>query len=159
MILKNWKNMILGYLASSSNSYALVRYWDNSTTEGTQTKVVPISNTSTNPSGSYQAFVYGCGTTKESEYDYMLENRLTSLTINSFSMTKNYVTDISVENVNFAYRAVVSNNTDENITISEIGIVRGVPDTPSSCVLLYRKTFEPITLAPNDTYTFAIDLR
>lgn len=154
MLTKNAKNIMLGLMNgwTGLNNY----YVDLKKTDGTTTKTKPYASFFTNAnastlSTSYTNIIFGGGTTPETDLDYKLETQISGLTVHSFTLTENISSNLEVGLDSLQYRASVSNNTNENISISEIGFIQ-------NSILLYRKTFDPITLAPGDTYTFAIDL-
>ena len=111
-------------------------------------------------------FEVGSGTTKETIYDYELENKLTNITKSSFSLTLESNSDLDENGWKLTtrkYTCVVTNNTSEDITVSEIGLYcyhvyyEGAYST-NLTALIYRKTFEPVTISPGDSYTFIINL-
>lgn len=108
-------------------------------------------------SNTGSCFVFGSGTTQEKETDFKLENAIQGLTVNSVSVN-DYIAYVSYDDYDvkkYSFSCVVTNNTTNDVTISEFGIKSYYN---GQYYLWYRKTFDPITLAPNDTYTFAIDL-
>ena len=52
---------------------------------------------------------------------------------------------------------VVTNNNSEDVTISEIGLFYRM-GAETRLALLYRETFNPVTLAPNESYSFTVNL-
>lgn len=155
MLLKNAKNVLLSWVFSSSTYY---KRKDGTLSDYTSmSDVFTTVSTSKNKLGSY--FVVGTGTTQETEQDYKLENEIETLTLDSFVVT-NKMSNEDHMNDKIYYRAVVTNNTTENITVNEIGIESHQSSTYSEdkTILWYRKVIDPVTIAPNESYAFAIDL-
>lgn len=161
MLTKNGKNMLLQAAVDNTSFQA-----DLKTTSGTLTSTSAINNifSATNFKANTGVFSSQCvyctvgnGTTEASESDYCMESEISSLTNDSFVATKDLMKKDSVfGNEKLSYRVSYTNNTTENVTISELGMYYAISET--SIILWYHKTFEPITLAPNETYTFAVDL-
>ncbi len=160
MITKNFKNAILGQfrnckmdfkdengvciVATSSNYYQYI-FNDSFNSAKVQT------------GANYKYCKLGNGTTVESEDDYKLENVITTLTPNSFSLDYSKIeTDSIFDNEEMRYIYNVTNNTTENITVSEIGLFMNM--IASSPCLLIRETFAPITILSGETKTFTIVL-
>ena len=153
MLTKNGRKMLLSravdkylYLKCKDGSYA------NGLGYGQVSYMMGNVQTNYKDSSGCCFFRFGNGTTKETENDYMIESLIDNLTINSATCTKLFD---NYDDCYLQYRASVTNNTNENITISEIGLESYLNDYEW---IWYHKTFEPITLAPNETKTFAIDL-
>lgn len=157
MLTKNFRAGIISYTTEKSTKLKNFNGVENDSVSYAYCRVMNF-NVSTKETGRSN-FCYGNGTTKETCEDYKLENKLSNLNIDSFTVTPIIGTELeSYEQANLAYRAVLTNTTSENITISEIGIYYNYSNSDDYRYLWYRKTFEPITLAPGDTYLFAIDL-
>ena len=156
MITKNWKNMMFSYCCSSDICVKDVNgvkqniscsYCNYPMITGKMATTSDISDT-----------VYcklGSGTTQETEKDIALENGISNLTCNSFSLTRKLSQNIEIDDNELRYIATFTNNTNEEIIVSEIGLIYdyGQWDT-----LLYRKTFSPITFAIGETKSFSIVL-
>lgn len=88
----------------------------------------------------------GSGLTSPTIDDYKLENPL-NLEVLSASCTHNGSTTIVTR--------TFKNNTEEEVTINELGLYVFATNRKSPFVLLARKVLsEPIILNPNETYTF-----
>lgn len=98
---------------------------------------------------------FGNGSTKETLYDYKLENEIKSYTV--LSKTISYIpsssefNEIQWVNPIQKYEWIIKNNANSDITISEFGLASYLN---YQTILLFRKTFDPITIAPDENYTF-----
>ncbi|MCD7779863.1 MAG: hypothetical protein LUH05_04245, partial [Candidatus Gastranaerophilales bacterium] len=66
------------------------------------------------------------------------------------------------DNLTKVITASIANISDENLTVSEIGVVTGYSSTTSSYyynhTLIARSLITPVTIAPNETKTFQYTL-
>ena len=102
----------------------------------------------------------GRGTEKESINDYTLTSLEVQPTCKSIQILR-------ADN-SFIIQVIstVTNETENNITINEVGIgVWGIPSKSMNSnneqqILLFRKVLEkPVTILPEESYTFAISLK
>lgn len=100
--------------------------------------------------------VFGEGTTEPTPDDYCLEDAIDTLSVVVSTNTANTDKPNYSQNYILICQATVKNNTEEDITISEIGI-QGT-DTGKGDVLITRDTFKPITIAPQKTYTVSVTI-
>ena len=60
-------------------------------------------------------------------------------------------------NGTFSLTQTVSNNTENPVTVTEVGVYNsGATGTNKACILLTRDVISPVTIAPNETKTFII---
>ncbi len=157
MITKNLKNLMLGYLCNYTSNVPLVfETGIKSNASVNNYAFTPSKLTTTGSSAGQVACFLGGGTTKETENDYKLETEYFSdFTKDSFVLSQNLNHDLDVKNVNIRYIATFTNNTSSAKTVSEIGLYWWHSNYR---VLLYRETFEPVTIASGETKTFTIVL-
>jgi len=118
---------------------------------------------------SYRKIIVGNGTTPPSSDDYALENMITGLTINTSDSFPNYneqkigdgdnmynvLNNYGVVNIT----ATATNNTDNDITISEIGFVVALSSSSiEEGIMIDREVFSPITIHPDESYSFYIKI-
>lgn len=94
--------------------------------------------------------VFGKGTTAATRSDYTLESVINNLTLISANMSK------MSDDVFFDISASLINQTDEDITITEFGIIECYSSTK---FLLNRELIEPVIIKPNEIYHFAFNIR
>ena len=99
--------------------------------------------------------VLGSGKTAPSNNDYCMENIITTLTLDSGSVSDNLTTNNVSVNDNLKYLATFSNNTNEDIVVSEIGLIYNY----SVDYLLCREVIEPVTIKAGESRTFAITIK
>lgn len=105
----------------------------------------------------------GTGTTPASIDDYNLENRITSgVTVTVASRTQTNIQRAYDSNEPLLFvNALVSNDTEEDITINEIGIV-GCSSTTyaDSVTFLYTRTvlLQSLTIPAGKTYQIRVDI-
>lgn len=164
MLTKNFKNMIfISTKMEYTNNTADVMATDGNLTTVEARYACYIfnsyySNQTHGLQGSkgYLHAVIGNGQTPETENDIELENPISTLICNSFSLTDTSYTDGVFGNEKMIYAATFTNNTNADVVASEMGFYYNV--SSSKKALLYRKTFEPITFKPGETRTFTITL-
>lgn len=101
----------------------------------------------------------GSGTAEPTVNDYCLEQIIDSLTVvgsaNSGNRAPSYQ-DNYIHSCSRTYK----NNTNDAITVSEIGLVSVLPQKSSSTsygpFLFAREVITPVTIQPGATYTFSI---
>lgn len=103
----------------------------------------------------------GTGTTKPKKTDYKLESEISS-DLYSAIITDVITTDFENENSICKITAIVSNLSDENISVSEIGIAGTDSSTNTASYQLYlfaREVLDnPIVIAPGASKAFEIKL-
>lgn len=120
-------------------------------------------NTSISGSYAYSNLRVGTGTTEPTADDYCLESEATSLTLVSASATGNYTNNnLSEGNSAKTIVATYVNNTEEAVTISEVGYfiehaesynLDGTNRT-SRNFLMAREVIDPVEIGAGETYTF-----
>lgn len=100
---------------------------------------------------------YGSGTTEPTADDYTLESPISTLTGSSATCGKTASGK--------QYTQVVTNETNEDITITELGlfvlvnVAYSEASAMKSSVMLYHEVFDiPITIEPGQTATFTVEL-
>lgn len=121
------------------------------------------ANTSTSTSTTayytynYISLTFGNGTTEVTADDYQMESPYD--TTDHFSW-QNQVQSSVVDNLTKVITASIANISDENLTVSEIGVVvsSNATSTPYNHTLIARSLVTPVTIAPNETKTFQYTL-
>lgn len=120
---------------------------------------------STTVSGSYayNGLRVGTGTAEPTADDYCLESENSALTLVSASATGNYTNDnLSEGNSAKTIVATYINNTEEAVTISEVGYfiehatsynLDGTNTTVRN-FLMAREVIDPVEIGAGETYTF-----
>lgn len=106
----------------------------------------------------YLGLCYGTSSEKETKDDYTLVTTNLIGTSHSWNIGKSgFILNFS----NTCY-----NGTQETITVKEIGLVlfpqvyTATNDFPNTPILLYRKVLDsPVTILPDETYTFTLILK
>lgn len=100
---------------------------------------------------------YGSGTTEPTADDYTLESPISTLTGSSATCGKTASGK--------QYTQVVTNETNEDVTITELGlfvlvhIAYNEASAMKSSIMLYHEVLDtPVTLAPGQTATFTVEL-
>ena len=100
---------------------------------------------------------FGNGTTPATENDYHMESEINSLTVLNFNIASvsNY-TDNFIKNL----QCTVRNNTNETITVSELAWITCPQNNWSVyvVVMMDHEVFEPVPIAPGETYTFGLTI-
>lgn len=121
------------------------------------------SNTTVSGSYAYNDLRVGTGTTEPTADDYSLESETTALTLVSASTTGSYTNDnISEGNSAKTIVATYVNNTEEAVTISEVGYFIEHADSynldgtnkTSRNFLMAREVIDPVEIGVGETYTF-----
>lgn len=108
---------------------------------------------STVPLTDYTWLVFGTGTTSPQYSDYSLEADCTS----SFSVIGNITSNIEDAKINFTFNWQLTNNTNSDISITEIGVKKKVSPsngTTKNVLLLRQLLDEPFTIAAGATKVF-----
>jgi hypothetical protein len=168
------KVMFLGLDANSSaklkagngTSFSTCAYWSNKSMNGRadigyhmkngRCKELSASTYTNWNNAEYDAGMYfGSGTTPASKSDYKLESPITTgLTIVGSSV--DLITNDSTGEYTFSCNKMITNTTENNINISEIGLFTPV-DGDSNSVKLYMTLMErtvldtPIIIPPGET--------
>lgn len=98
----------------------------------------------------------GSGTTEPTADDYSLETPDSNLSLSLAINTANTDTPSYEQNYIFISQVTYKNNTNESITVSEIGVIGTI--TGYGDVLITRDTFKPITIEPNKSYNFSVTI-
>lgn len=177
MITKNFKNLcdmpLIATSASSNSDYAKRGFRDTSG-EYRLMGVYHNSSTSTDTGitfadKTYRSFGVGTGTTAPTVDDYKLENETTDLTFVTYeSIPRQYVVNSgevvpTVEekyNQNYIMKntATYRNDTDNDITITELGVFCTLNSHNLMRIMLCREVISPVTIHPGETYTFTVTI-
>ena len=152
MITNNFRLLINKKIFNNSNYYAF-KGTNGSTAGGTSAGTVFSSN-------NYNKVTLGSGNTPPTVDDLSLENKINDLTLLTRTMDNSSAAYGDVNGI-VTYTAVYKNNTENNITVSELGVEAGEGYTSSGwggIVLLVREVITPITIAPGETYTFTVKI-
>lgn len=97
----------------------------------------------------------GNGTTIPTVDDYNMESKITTLT--ELGHNRTAPSGIS-DNFMLTASTTFKNNTNEAITVSELGFITGYNDQypDSGSFLLAHELIEPVTIQPNETYAFTM---
>lgn len=117
----------------------------NSNWTSSQTTSYPFAN-----------IIIGSGTTPPQATDYQIENELYT-NISFIALT----CDIDTTNGSIRYEKTMKNNSDTEITISEMGLTWPVSNTYNSYtgyqILVYREVLDtPLAVQPGETFTVSI---
>ena len=152
---------ISGPIAGSDSSNKVLRMTNNNYTALTASfqSIDPIKGSYYDHSGSngfsfgyYKGIILGTGTTPPAYSDFRMENYNTGLTYS------NETASWSAPNVILTESA--TNNTDADITVSEIGVF-GTDSNSNQYynkVLYTRNVIEPVTIKPGETKTFTVKI-
>lgn len=170
MITKNLRALLPAFTSNSNYSKAVrVKSEDGTVCIGgaypgnAKYLGAPWVNTSVSGSYPYNSLRVGTGTTEPTADDYCLETENTSLTLVSASATGGYTNDnISEGNSAKTIVATYINNTEEAVTISEVGYfiehaesynLDGTNRTNRN-FLMAREVIDPVEIGAGETYTF-----
>lgn len=112
---------------------------------------------------SYNDLRVGTGTTEPTADDYCLEAETSALTLVSASTTGNYTNDnLSEGNSAKTIVATYINNTEEAVTVSEVGYFiehaesynLDGSNTTVRNFLMAREVIDPVEIGAGETYTF-----
>lgn len=104
---------------------------------------------------AYPMVVLSTDTTEPKRTDYKMDGVLTTDDLELYSPTFGY------SYTNMAnYSITAKNNTAENITVNKVGLMSAyVYSNVNYSTLVYEELLsEPVTLAPNDIYTFTVQI-
>lgn len=115
-----------------------------------------------NSQGQYTGIVVGTGSTTPTYNDYKMESAvdssLVSYTSNSLTLpttgSNAQITDPMVT----TFTQNVTNNSNSDIVITEIGLFKCTGNTNCASVLITRDAISPVTIAPNETKTFIVTM-
>ena len=159
MLTKNGKNLILSGLIQKKIDYKLTDGSVITFSYSNPKNIFEPGKMIVNSGTKYQycgMCVLGSGTTKESDSDFKLEQQVDVLTNNSLSLTQVITNNEEFGDEEFRYVAIFTNNTQNKVTVTEIGLIFIYSD-PNN-ILFYRKTFDPVTFEVGETKTFTIVL-
>ena len=103
--------------------------------------------------GFYPNFVVGSGTTPVTGDDYKVEEEIVSgLACEAVTASVDEATHTVI------FRKTLRNTSEENITISEVGLTGAVrANTASAQALIYREVLQtPVTIAPGESATICM---
>jgi hypothetical protein len=106
--------------------------------------------------GYYPNFVVGSGTTPVTADDYKVEKEIVSgLACEAVTASVDEATHTVV------FRKTLRNTSEENITISEVGLTGAVrANSTASQALIYREVLQaPVTIAPGDSATIRMAIQ
>lgn len=170
MITKNLRALLAAFTTNSNYSKSIKLKSEDGTVcvggayPGIATQV-GASWVNTNVSGSYpySKLRIGTGTIEPTADDYSLQSETTELTLVSASATGNYTND-SLSEGNSAKTIVATyiNNTEEAVTISEVGYFIEHADSynldgtnrTSRNFLMAREVIDAVEIGAGETYTF-----
>lgn len=107
----------------------------------------------------YFGIVLGTGTTAPTINDYKMESYIPegTLSYTGSSLTLPLTNGEWANNGTFSLTQTVANNTENSVTVTELGIYNaGASGTTANCMLLTRDVISPVTIQPNETKTFII---
>lgn len=124
-----------------------------------------LNDAGTNYTDCKTGIFFGSGTTPATSDDYKLESVI-DYSENALNVVSSTAAAVVDKNTPYVYSYTVKNNSDEDITISEIGLISKIFDlnksTSASDYITYflwaRDTFEPVTLQPGDTRAFTMTI-
>lgn len=170
MITKNLRAMLGSFTTNSNYSKSIKLKSEDGTVcvggayAGTTTTIgAAWCNTSISGNYAYNDLRVGTGTTEPTADDYSLESETTALTLVSASTTGSYTNDnISEGNSAKTIVATYVNNTEEAVTISEVGYFIEHADSynldgtnrTSRNFLMAREVIDPVEIGAGETYTF-----
>ena len=143
MITKNGKEM----LGQATNGYIRAKFVNGGVNAG---------NFYRTNFENYPFFCVGSGTAQPTVDDYCLESQINSLTqlciskSNGSSYDSNYI---------ITAQATFKNNTEQNITVNEVGFFLSGNGEWIYSVLIAREVLDaPVVIRPQQTYTFSITI-
>lgn len=154
MVLNNFKNWFKMAINNKTMSGGGIGYTGQSFNMGTGAFLNTIIKSTNYISSSSTCFtvLYGKGKTAPTLNDYAMEDIITEGWEH---------TSLTVERTNDATVVidVITNNGTEDIELNELGLNAKVGSSSVPSRLMFREVFDkPITLKPNDIYTFIIKL-
>ena len=106
----------------------------------------------------YLRILLGSGTTAPTVDDYDLDNYISTLSV--ISNSYNNIQPSYNDNLIASAGTIVRNNTNQDITITEVGLCSTHNSSDPDMYILYaREVLETaVVLHPGDTYSFAMQL-
>ena len=104
---------------------------------------------------AYPIVILSTDMTEPQRTDYKMDGVLTTNDIELYGSSFGY------NNSNMAcYSVTAKNTTAENITVNKVGLmITSLSISANDAVLVYEELLaEPVTLAPNDIYTFTVQI-
>lgn len=143
----------------NKNGKQFYRPLTRKTSENGKLKTIEGTNYNAPPSNNdfrfYEVRV-GSGTTEPTMDDVDLEAYVSSLT--KISNTEKYPSDYDANYI-ASYTTSFKNNTDVDVTISEIGVFYAYQYSGvSNICMVAREVISPVTIAPQKTYTFSMTI-
>ena len=97
----------------------------------------------------------GTGSTEPTKDDYTLTNADAGLTVVSSNGTNTNDGASYEQNYVAIFTKTYANNTDQDVVVSEVGVYSGYSYGGTQYTYLFtRDAFDPVTIAPGETYTF-----
>ena len=165
MVLKNYYEFLkhlCSYPTQQAPSTSLVKDLNNNNLAGIYyptgggTSYINPALSSRTPKSTLGILI-GTGDTPPTYDDYTLENRVT-LTSVSTNISYDVVTENNVVKFRTLLTKTVNNNTQDTVTIKEIGVHKGIYTTNNTTyqdILISREILsEPIVIEPNGEATF-----
>lgn len=103
--------------------------------------------------------VLGTGTTPPTIDDYKMESYIPegTLSYTGSSFTLPLENGEWANNGTFSLTQTVANNTENPVTVTELGVYNsGLTGTSTRCILLTHDVISPVTIQPNETKTFVV---
>lgn len=128
------------------------------TTDG-QLTYNEVGTTPNSSSFYYFGIVLGTGTTPPTIDDYKMESYIPegTLSYTSSNITLPLTDGEWTNNGTFSLTQTVSNNTENPVTVTELGVYNSnSSNNTRACILLTRDVISPVTIQPNETKTFII---
>lgn len=149
MITKNFRSALQATVVGGSSANTSYKNINGTT---------PTYSNNPLSSSPVKKLVVGTNDTTPSIEDYSIDvaSNLTGISNAQFPTTKQSYDE---NTMGFLVTGTFTNSTNENITIKEVGIygyTYGNNPSANDTVLLIREVIEPVTIAPNDTYSFTI---
>ena len=99
--------------------------------------------------------VVGTSATEPTSHDYTITNQNAGLTV--LNRTNTHSVGSYTQDYIAIYTVTYRNNTENDITVSEAGIIgNDAGGAGSPWFLLARDVFDSVTIAPGETYTFSM---
>lgn len=106
----------------------------------------------------YPLVIVGSGNTAPTTNDFCLSSRISSLT----KTTSTAINPSQYNSFMYSIQTTYKNNTNENITVKEVGIATSfinLDDSPNAGILIVREVLDaPVVIKPQKSYTFSITI-
>lgn len=98
----------------------------------------------------------GTGSDAPASTDINITNRDAGLTVVNRSSTSGTVNPAYTQDYIGIFTVTYRNDTDSDVTVSESGLFGTATGDGMKSVLLARDVFDPVTIAPGESYTFSM---